>query len=60
MDGTTVETQLKERRQECLLMSSTKMQKLMRKTRRIRGRNNAVFYVIELTPSAEQPAEFHT
>jgi hypothetical protein len=40
-------------------MSSTKVQKLMRKTRRSRG-GNAEFYVIELTPSSEQPTEFHT
>jgi hypothetical protein len=40
-------------------MSSTKVQKLMRKTRRSRGRN-AEFYVIELTPAAEQPTDFHT
>jgi hypothetical protein len=54
MDGTFVETQLEERRHECLLMSSTKVHKLMRKTRRSRGRN-AEFYVIELTPAADQP-----
>jgi hypothetical protein len=59
MDGTSVETQLEERRPDCLLMSSTKVQKLMRKTRRSRGRN-AEFYVIELTPTADQPTEFHT
>jgi hypothetical protein len=46
MDGTTVETTLEERRSECLLMSSTKVQKLMRKTRRSKGRN-AELYVIE-------------
>jgi hypothetical protein len=40
-------------------MSSTKVQKLMRKTRRSRGRT-AEFYVIELTPAAHQPTEFHT
>jgi hypothetical protein len=44
MDGTSVETRLEERRLECLLMSSTKVQKLLRKTRRSRGRN-AEFYV---------------
>jgi hypothetical protein len=38
MDGTTMETQLEERRPECLLMSSTKVQKLMRKTGRNKGR----------------------
>jgi hypothetical protein len=59
MDGTTVETTLEERRPECLLMSSAKVQKPMRKTRRSRGRN-AEFYVIELTPAANQPTEFHT
>jgi hypothetical protein len=45
MDGKAVETQREERRHECLLMSSTKVQKLMRKTRRSRGRK-AEFYVI--------------
>jgi hypothetical protein len=59
MDGTAVETALEERRLECLLMSSTKVQKLMRKTRRSRGRH-AEFYVIELTSTAEQPTDFHT
>jgi hypothetical protein len=59
MDGTSVETQLEERRPECVLMSSTKVQKLMRKTRRNRGRN-AEFYLIELTPAADQPTDFYT
>jgi hypothetical protein len=59
MDGTTVETTLEERRPECLLLSSTKVQKLMRKTRRSRGRH-AELYVIELTSAAEQPTDFHT
>jgi hypothetical protein len=59
IDGTAVETQLEEQRPECLLMSSTKVQKLMRKTRRSMGRN-AEFYVIELTPVADQPTDFHT
>jgi hypothetical protein len=59
MDGTAVETTLEERRLECLLMSSTKVQKLMRKTRRSRGRH-AEFYVIELTSAAKQPTDFHT
>jgi hypothetical protein len=40
-------------------MSSTKVQKLMRKTRRSTGRN-AEFYVIELTPAVDQPTDFHT
>jgi hypothetical protein len=40
-------------------MSSTKVQKLMRKTRRSRGRN-AEFYVIELMPSVDKPTDFHT
>jgi hypothetical protein len=59
MDGTSVETKLEERRHECLLMSSTKVQKLMRKARRSRGRN-AEFYIIELTPAADRPTDFHT
>jgi hypothetical protein len=59
MDGTTVETTLEERRPKYLLMSSTKVQKLMRNTRRSRGRN-AEFYVIELTPAVDQPTDFHT
>jgi hypothetical protein len=59
MDGTAVETTLEERRPECLMMSSTKVQKLMRKTRRSRGRH-AEFYVIKLTSAAEQPTDFHT
>jgi hypothetical protein len=59
MDGTSVETQLEEQRPECLLMSSTKVQKLMRKTRRSKGRN-AELYVIDLKPAADQPTEFHT
>jgi hypothetical protein len=59
MDRTTVETQEEERRPECLLMPSTKVQKLMRKTRRSMGRK-ADFYVIELTPAADQPTEFQT
>jgi hypothetical protein len=45
MDGTTVDTQTKERIPECLLMSSGKIQKLMRKTRRSK-RRNAEFYLI--------------
>jgi hypothetical protein len=56
MDGTAVETTLEERRHECLLMTSTKVQKLMRKTRRSRGRD-AEFYVFELTPAVDQQIE---
>jgi hypothetical protein len=59
MDGTTMETQIKERRLECLLMSSTKVHKLVRKTRRNRGRN-AEFYAIEVKPTTDQPKDFHT
>jgi hypothetical protein len=58
MDGTAVETTLEERRPECLLLSSTKVQKLLRKTRRSKGRH-AEFYVIELTSAAEQRTDFH-
>jgi hypothetical protein len=59
MDGTAVETQLEERRRECLIMSSTKVQKLVRKTRRSRGRI-VESYVIELTLAADQTTKFHT
>jgi hypothetical protein len=38
MDGTLVETRIEERRPQCLLMSSTNVQELMRKTRRNMGR----------------------
>jgi hypothetical protein len=50
MDGTALETQIEERRPKYLPMSSTKVQKLMRKTRRIIRGRNAKFYVIEVTP----------
>jgi hypothetical protein len=40
-------------------MSSTKVQKLICKTRRGRGRN-AEFYVLHVTPAAHHPTEFHT
>jgi hypothetical protein len=59
MDGTTLETQIEERRRECLLMSSTEVQKLMCKTRRKR-RRNAEYYVMKVTPTTNQPTEFHT
>jgi hypothetical protein len=59
MDGTAMETTLEERRPECPLLSSTKVQKLMHKTRRSRGRN-AEFYVIELAPAVDQPSDFHS
>jgi hypothetical protein len=39
MDGTAVENTLEERRPECLMLSSTMVHKLMRKTRRSKGRN---------------------
>jgi hypothetical protein len=40
-------------------MSSTKDQKLMRRTRRSRG-PSAEFYVIEGTPATDQATAFHT
>jgi hypothetical protein len=58
MDGTAVETHIEERRPDCLLMSSSRVQRLMRKTRRNIGRN-AEFYVIEVTPATDEPTEFH-
>jgi hypothetical protein len=39
-------------------MSLGKDRKLMRNTRRSKGRN-AEFYVVNVTPAAEQPAESH-
>jgi hypothetical protein len=59
LDGTAVETQFEERRPECLLMSSTQVQKLMRKTRRNMGRT-IEFYMLHVTPATNQPTEFHT
>jgi hypothetical protein len=59
MDGTTVDTQIEEQRPECLIMSSGKIQKLMRKTRRNKGRN-AEFYVFDVSQAIYEPAEFHT
>jgi hypothetical protein len=58
MDGTSVETKIEERRPKCLKMSSTKVQKLMRKKHHSRGRN-AEFYVIEITPDTKESTEFH-
>jgi hypothetical protein len=59
MGGTTLETKIDERRLEYLSMSSSKIQKLMRKTRRSKERNPE-FYVIDFSPAVEQPADFHT
>jgi hypothetical protein len=53
MDGTTLDTQIEERRPEC-----HKIQKLLRKTRRITGRDSE-FDVIDISRPTEQPAEFH-
>jgi hypothetical protein len=50
MDGIVVETQIQERLPECLLMSTRKIQKLMRRSR---GRN-AEFYVIHISSATEQ------
>jgi hypothetical protein len=58
IDGTRAEVQTKKRRLECLSMLSSRTQKLVRKTGRSRERN-AEFYVINVTPAAEHPAEFH-
>jgi cytochrome oxidase Cu insertion factor (SCO1/SenC/PrrC family) len=40
-------------------MSSSKVQKLVRKTRQSKERNDE-FYIISITLDAEQPTEFHT
>jgi hypothetical protein len=58
MTGTTLDTHTEERRPEGLLMSSGKVHKLMRKTRRSKGRN-AEFYVINVTPATEHPTKLH-
>jgi hypothetical protein len=58
MDGTTVEIHTEDRHPECLLMPSSKIQKLMRRMLR-RGGRNAYFNVLDVTLVAEQPTEFH-
>jgi hypothetical protein len=52
MDGTSMGIQTEGRRIECLLISTGKVQKLMRKTRRSRGRS-ADFYMINIILAAE-------
>jgi hypothetical protein len=59
MDGTIIEMQKEERRLACLSMSFDKVKKLMHNTLESKGRNSEVF-VINVTPSTELPAEFHT
>jgi ABC-type molybdate transport system substrate-binding protein len=59
MDGTPLETQIEERRPHSLLMSSDKIQNLMRKTRRNKG-SNAEFYVIDISLATKKEAEYHT
>jgi hypothetical protein len=53
MDETTVETRIEERRPQCLLLSTGKIQKLMRKTRRSWGRI-AEFCVISISQASER------
>jgi hypothetical protein len=59
MGGTLVETEIEDRRLDCLLLPSGKIQKLMRKTRRSKERN-ADFHFIHVSPAARKTAEFHT
>jgi hypothetical protein len=59
IDGTAVATQIEMRRPKCLLVSYAKIQKLVRKTRRNGGRN-VEFYVIDVSPPAEQPRQNFT
>jgi hypothetical protein len=54
MDGTAGDSDIGAH----TMSSSSKIQKLIRKTCRSMGRN-ADFYVFTITPKAEQPAEFH-
>jgi hypothetical protein len=49
MDGTRVDIQTDERNPQCLLISSGKVKKLMRKTHRSKGRN-ADLYMINVSP----------
>jgi hypothetical protein len=58
MDGTAVAITTENRHFECLLMSSTKNQKLMRKASGSRGRD-VDFFMINITPTTEQLAYFH-
>jgi hypothetical protein len=59
MDGTPLQALIEEQHLECLLMSSSKIPKVMRKTRRNKGRNTE-FHVIDISSPTEQPTEFHT
>jgi hypothetical protein len=59
MDGTTMDTRIEELKLDCQPMSSCKVQELLSKTRRSRGRN-ADFYVIHASPTAEPHAKFRT
>jgi hypothetical protein len=59
MSGTSIKVQTQKRRLECLPMPSSKVQKLMRKTRLSKGRN-AELQVIKVTRVAKQLAKFHT
>jgi hypothetical protein len=58
-DGTIIENQVIERPPQCLLMSSTKAQKMMRKSARAKGRT-AEFFMVHLAAAKQySPSEFH-
>jgi hypothetical protein len=59
MDGTPLQALIEEQHPECLLMSSSKIPKVMRKTRRNKGRK-AEFHVNDISSATEQPTEFDT
>jgi hypothetical protein len=48
MDSTAMEAQTEDRRAYCMLMSSSKVEKLMRKTCQSKG-HNAELHVINIT-----------
>jgi hypothetical protein len=59
MDGIRADTRVEERHFECILMSSNKIQKLTRKTRRNEDRD-AYLFVFNATPVNPRPSELHT
>jgi hypothetical protein len=58
-DGTVIENQVLEQHPECLLLLSTKIKKLMRKSSRAKGLT-AYFFTVHLAATEQQPpSEFH-
>jgi hypothetical protein len=59
MDGTMIENQVIEGRTECLFVSSTKVQKLMRKSARPKGRTTYCFTIHLEAIEQQPPSESH-